>query len=454
MYRDDERAITLPEHVENDPDYGFNLYRNKPEVFQSLTLLKRAYLAENSFNLTKAIITNPNATEEDIIAITATFGKIDPSLRSNRYFDTAIERKTNAQRQEIANLLSAAPRILARLDQHMFWAYACLNVQLVPSLLARDQQVNFPDYAISKIAAISATRPSEADNNICFLMLEKKFLDRLNPAARILVFSKIKQIANVAPYIDRFAALPEVLKAEINQSYSLPLDGTLNYWIPAITGVGGYTFVEQFDVVFLNALGKGWENLADVNRPYTPAEARSVEALAMILIQDPRFINGWTYPYAPDCVSGKLKTAERLQLGLLYRKVAYQLLMNPTYQGSGGFGHSEKAQLVEKHVPKGNIDPTDYLGNWFKTIHDQFNKTDKRVANSTVCQFYEQHQNFVNGRAVDFHRVPSLRNLGAHAFLKSRRPGQLPAEVVELINEISEFENTNFRLDHRKSLKF
>ncbi len=425
MFADYECRVNFDKAI-RDEEYALFLYQHQREQFDSLKLEERAYLAEQFFSLLKAIIQNPKISEEDIATITQIFPKekIASFQESALVHDPAILRNDPDEKEIVAAKLRGSPAIVARLSLNARVAYAYIDAQLAKDLLTSHQAVHLHEVMVSILASHSATRQTSVDHEISFLLLEENFLSKLRPASKLLLFSKIQQIAQQYP--EKFATLPKPLQTQIQQSFLLPLDGSVLYWISALACLTHEDYVTRFSEVLSNAKNETLENQSYdyLRRDPTPTERLQSEALTWILIHDHRFIEGWPHSYRSDTVYAKLTTEERFNLGLLYPKIAYALLTNLKCQGSQPFTPDEIQQLIEKHG--------------YRVLKDPNGK----FSNSTICSFYEQRE---HSRRVDFTRAPRLQTLAAHAFLKSDKKTLLPQELVELTADIATFEESHFK---------
>ncbi len=430
------------EKATTDENYAISLYKTERNKFNSLRLEERAYLIEKWFSLLKEILQNPSISDEDLAALTTVFPqeKVATFNYTSLSWYPAISRKLNTERQEIADWLSRLPAIVAKLDRETLVSYSRINPDLAFNLFDCQQADKLNSQDISSLAARSATKEGIIDDYICFLvLLEKKFLDKLNAASKLLVFSRVQQIA--PQYPQSFAALSADLQTQINRSYPLPLDRTLLYWIAALAGLGDSCWITRFQEVLGNAKGTWWQDqmYSGLQRAATPLETLSAEALAWILIQEKGFITGWSNQYVPGHFLAQVTTEDRINLGLLYPKIAYELLTNTKCQGTRKFTDDEVRLLVAKHDQQGDVDPADFMRNWFRAKHNKL-KNIATTPDRTECVLYEQHQNYVKGRAVDFNNIPSLKTFAAHAFLKTKQHISSPQELSEFTENMDRFE--------------
>lgn len=445
MYQPYEtKSKTDFENAMENENYAINLYLNERNKFNSMELEERAYLAEKWLVLTITILSNSDISDEDITVLTSTFSKDEVAhfehTSLNRY--PAIVRKNISGNEQIAQTIANIPKIVATLDENSLVELAYYNAILATRLLSSEDATTLPSSVISKLAATSVTRQSHLDNLICFQMLTEKFLDKLNPASKLLVFAKIQLLAPTYP--ERFSKLLKQLQLQINRSYSLPVNTTNYFAIPAgILILAGLSRSDHATIMFKDILsyarGSAFKNPTDL-------QTRAAEVIALILITDSRFLCDSEQDHTSPPYVAQLSTEDRVQLGLLYPKIAYQLLTNPTCQGSRSFTSVEKCKLVEKHGQAETISPRDFISNWFRAKHNAFRSATGATCNTALCTLYEQHQNWIEGNDVDFRKVSSLRALSAHAFLRSTHKSSLPLELAELSKDIDNFEKINFQM--------
>jgi hypothetical protein len=289
MYQPYEtKSKTDFENAMENENYAIHLYLNERNKFNSMELEERAYLAEKWLVLTITILSNSDVSDEDITVLTSTFSKDEVArfehTSLNRY--PAIVRKNISGNEQIAQTIANTPKIVATLDENSLVELAYYNAALATRLLSSEGATTLPSSVISKLAATSVTRQSTLDNLICFQMLTEKFLDKLNPASKLLVFAKIQLLAPTHP--ERFSKLSKQLQLQINRSYSLPVNTTNYFAIPAaILILAGLTRSDHATIMFKDILsyakGSAFKNPTDL-------QTRAAEVIALILITDSRFL--------------------------------------------------------------------------------------------------------------------------------------------------------------------
>ena len=136
----------------------------------------------------------------------------------------------------------------------------------------------------------------------------------------------------------------------IRNSFPLPTQyDKLCFWLPSIVGLSDADYWGRFVDVVRTALGEDRiSTYGDDIEVNTPEHKMQTEALAMAVITDQRFVNGFPNSNYPDHPWAKLKIDDRLRLAMKHQRIA---LYTYEHQRSlfDSFTKEQKARLALQH---------------------------------------------------------------------------------------------------------
>lgn len=257
--------------------------------------------------------------------------------------------------------------------------------------------------------------PEQRNEMLIAFFKHPALANKILPIARILAFSWLQKSLDFRQ--DHFNLSDDTV-VDILSSYNLPIQNEdLCFWLITLCGLNDLIdTVGRFDAIYRTAVGEYGLDQQLLQGAQSQADRFQAEVLALTIIHDPRFINGFDNKYSPLHPHAKLTTEMRIELGRKYPAVAIQLLRNKVLQGSRAFTPEEALALAVLH----HEDPQIALyARFYQGIVDAKNQ---HTTNSTIlCNLFEERQALERFQTPSYSPVPSLRTLTLFFLLRSTK---------------------------------
>lgn len=314
-----------------DAKLAVEVYRNAREHFDALKEWQKIELLKRTPGL--MIIMLEEGKELNFMLQKTGF------LRSGIMKDYSIIQYTALNNKDVALALYNKPAIFQQLPEWEQVEIILSHPELAKQFAVDGRLNQIKDLeevskfvtciCVKSLCVVYGKNLNDADRDeICINIAKNpEVLLKLNPAARMLLLSRLKQSqiakqsshnqSNQSNQADNKEKLdlPNYLQMAVNDAYILPLDwDTIRaFWIMVL---GNMTYSNDYVGRFNDVLDCAYSRN---NYFYVPRV--QAEALALTLLLDPQFINGYPSQYNPSRILAKLSDEERERLTRSYNLI-------------------------------------------------------------------------------------------------------------------------------------
>jgi len=333
------------------------LYADEKDQFFRLSRFQQATLATKHHALMKMMVQDESLGKEELAVI------LKPFPEEEAPFELQFSPALYLSAMKNAGVAFAAydnQNLFNQLETFKQAEIIARHFHLYRKVFTESQLKNFGIEDLSYIASHYALAPDYPPHNkfhdwqreqVCLDFAKSpEILSSLYPAARFLLFSRIKQMHDFQQNPESLGLSTEVSR-QIQVSYTLPLtDASIGgaWWLSAMCSDQGLDYAGRFDDVLRCA--KGQTNYGEGELP---------EALAATILEDDRFIEGFQNSLYPDHPYAQFKLEDRLEVASMYPRLLGGVKTSHIIQDFIKLPGHERVTLEQKYPFLKTVSATD-----------------------------------------------------------------------------------------------